>query len=41
MKHTIIAVAIVGLFSAANLGAFVNIYYICGGNKDSDPLDCF
>lgn len=31
-------IIIVGLFSAANLGAFVNIYYICGGNKDFGGL---
>lgn len=29
---------IVGLFSAGNLGAFLNIYYICGGNKDFGGL---
>ena len=31
-------IIIVGLFSAGNLGAFVNIYYICGGNKDFGGL---
>jgi GPH family glycoside/pentoside/hexuronide:cation symporter len=31
-------IIIVGLFSAGNLGAFVNIYYICGGNKDFGAL---
>lgn len=31
-------IIIVGLFSAANLGSFVNIYYICGGNKDFGGL---
>lgn len=31
-------IIIVGLFSAFNLGAFVNIYYICGGNKDFGGL---
>ena len=29
---------IVGLFSAGSLGAFLNIYYICGGNKDFGGL---
>ncbi|MEN8254106.1 MAG: MFS transporter [Verrucomicrobiota bacterium] len=29
---------IVGLFSAGNLGSFLNIYYICGGNKDFGGL---
>lgn len=27
-------IIIVGLFSAGNLGLFLNIYYICGANKD-------
>jgi len=31
-------VIIIGLFSAGNLGAFLNIYYICGGNKDFGTL---
>lgn len=31
-------IIIVGLFSAGSLGAFVNIYYICGGNKDFGGL---
>jgi len=29
---------IVGLMSAGTLGAFLNIYYICGGNKDFGGL---
>jgi len=29
---------IVGLFSAGNLGGFLNNYYICGGNKDFGGL---
>jgi len=29
---------IIGLFSAGTLGAFLNIYYICGGNKDFGGL---
>ena len=31
-------IIIVGLFSAGNLGAFLNIYYVCGGNKDFGGL---
>lgn len=31
-------IIITGLFSAGNLGGFVNIYYICGGNKDFGAL---
>lgn len=31
-------IIIVGLFSAGTLGVFVNIYYICGGNKDFGGL---
>lgn len=31
-------IIIIGLFSAGSLGAFVNIYYICGGNKDFGGL---
>ena len=27
-------IIIVGLFSSLSLGSFLNIYYICGGNKD-------
>jgi GPH family glycoside/pentoside/hexuronide:cation symporter len=33
-------IIIIGLFSAGNLGMFLNIYYVCGANKDFAGVLC-